>query len=180
LADSGTAAPAPGQYRVRALVGGGALAGDNQTILVEVGTGIANAWVRAWPLGFNLGTGLHFRLTGGAGRAAPDGVARLTVLLPNGRVDAGGLLGMDLLVLLPGAPGTVPVRRGYADRRFTRPAPQAGAAPTTVAGAWAVCETGATGTGALPPGAVPPGGHVVLLTSPPAILSRLRRYSQRT
>src|SRR5262249_48291888 len=57
LADSGAGiVPTAGQYRVRALTGGGALAGDHQTVLVEVNLGAAgaNAWVRVWPLGFDL------------------------------------------------------------------------------------------------------------------------------
>ncbi len=172
LADAGNAAPAVGRYRARALVGGGAAANSDQTILVEINLGLANAWVRAWPLGLHLGTGARFRLTGGAGRAAADGIARLVVLLPNGRVDAAALLGMDVLVLLPGAAGTVPLQRSYADCRFARPTPVPGAAPVAVTGTWLVCETGATGAAPLPAGAVPPDGHVVLLNAAPAILDR--------
>ncbi|MFY0534327.1 hypothetical protein [Nannocystis pusilla] len=78
------------------------------------------------------------------------------MVLINGTLGASGLLGMDTLVLLPDATGAVAAQRRYADRRFTRPAPIAGTAATTIAGDWVVCETGATGTGALPSGAVPP------------------------
>ncbi|MDC0715775.1 hypothetical protein [Nannocystis bainbridge] len=174
LADSGAAVPTAGQYRVRALTGGGALAQDQQTVLVEVnlGTACAGAWVRAWPLGFNLEVGLHFRTTGGAGRVNAAGVAQFTMVLLNGTLGASGLLGMDTLVLLPDSTGAVAAQRRYADRRFARPAPVGGIAATTIAGDWVVCETGATGSGALPNGAVPPGGHVVLLTATPTIVDR--------
>ncbi|WAS94933.1 hypothetical protein [Nannocystis punicea] len=174
LADSGTADPSEGQYRVRALTGGGALAEDHQTVLVEVNLGpaCAGAWVRAWPLGFDLSVGLHFRTSGGAGRVNGDGVAHLTMVLLNGMLGATGLLGMDTLVLLLDDDGAIAAQRRYADRRFTRPTPIAGAAATTVTGDWVVCETGATGTGALPNGAVPPGGHVVLVSGTPAIVDR--------
>lgn len=174
LADSGAAAPAVGEYRVRALTGGGALAEDHQTVLLEVNLGpaCAGAWVRAWPLGFNLDIALHFRTSGGAGRVNAAGLAHLTMVLIDGTLGASGLLGMDTLVLLPDATGAVAAQRRYADRRFTRPAPVGGAAATTIAGDWVVCETGATGTGALPGGAVPPGGHVVLLSGTPAIVDR--------
>lgn len=175
LADSGAdVVPTQGQYRVRALTGGGALAGDHQTVLVEVNLGNANAaaWVRAWPLGFDLASGLHFRLTGGAGRADGTGVARLVMVLAPGKVDAAGLMGMDMLVLLTDAAGTVVARRSYADRRFTRPAPLAGTPATTVSGTWVVCETGVSNSGALPAGTVPPGAHVVLLGNPSTIVDR--------
>ncbi len=166
--------PAAGQYRVRALAGGGTLAGDHQSVLVEVNLGAANAgaWVRAWPLGFDLASGVHFRLSGGAGRADPAGVAQFQMVLAPGKVDAVGLMGMDLLVVLLDAAGGVAARRSYADRRFDRPAPIAGVPATTIAGAGVVCETGQGFTGALPAGAVPPGGHVVLLVNPPSLVDR--------
>ena len=175
LADSGAGAvPTPGQYRVRALAGGGALAGDHQTVLVEVNLGSVNAgaWVRIWPLGFDLTNGLHFRLTGGAGRADANGVAQLVMVLAPGKVDAAGLIGMDMLVLLTDAVLAVVARRSYADRRFNRPAPLPGTPATGISGTWVVCETGVSNSGALPAGAVPPGGHVVLLGSPPTIVDR--------
>jgi hypothetical protein len=175
LTDSGAdTAPDQGQYRVQALVGGGSDAGAVQTVMVEVNLGAANAgaWVRAWPLGFDLATGLHFRLSGGAGRADTAGVARLVMALIPGKVDAAGLMGMDLLVVLTDSTGAVAARRSYADARFTRPAAATGSAPTTVSGTWLVCETGASGTGALPAGAVPPGGHVILTATSPAIVDR--------
>lgn len=174
LADSGTAVPAAGEYRVRALTGGGALAEDHQTVLVEVnlGAACAGAWVRAWPLGFNLDVGLHFRSSGGAGRVNAAGVAQFTMVLINGTLGASGLLGMDMLVLLPDGAGAIAAQRRYADRRFARPAPVGGNAANAVTGDWVVCETGVTGNGALPAGAVPPGGHVVLLTATPAIVDR--------
>lgn len=174
LADSGTSAPSPGQYRVRALTGGGALAEDHQSVLVEIHLGApgAGAWVRAWPQGFDLATGVHFQLTGGAGRADATGLATLVMVLANGRLDAQGLLGMLLHVVRQDATGRVTAQRLYADCRFTRPAPVGGTPATTVAGSWIICETAATGSGALPAGAVPPGGHVVLLSATPALLDR--------
>jgi hypothetical protein len=175
LGDSGTATvPSAGQYRVRALIGGGLLAEDHQTVLAEVNLGApgAGAWVRAWPLGFDLNIGVHFRLTGGAGRAGSDGVAQFPMLLANGMVGASGLLGMDVLVLLPGSSGGIAARREYADCRFSRPAPVTGTPPTTVSGDWFVPETGVRGSSALSAGAVPPGGHVILLGTSPAIVDR--------
>jgi len=171
LADAGAAVPSIGQYRVRALTGGGTLAESHQTVFVELNLGSAGsgAWVRAWPQGFDLATGVHFQLTGGGGRASATGLAQLVMALPNGKVDAGGKLGMDILVLLPGA---TPPQRTYGDCRFDRPAPLSGSAPTSVSGAWVVCETGISGSGSLPSGAVPPGAHVVLTASPPAIVDR--------
>lgn len=167
-------------YAVRALAGGGTAAEDRQAVLVEVNLGNAafvGAWVRAWPLGFDLRTGLHFRLTGGGGRVDASGTAHLVMTLANGRIDAVGLLGMDMLVAHLDGNGNV-VQRSYADRRFTRPAPSAGAAAnagTFGAGtSWVICETGQTGAGvALPNGSVPPGGTVVVLSgAAPAIADR--------
>lgn len=169
-------------YRVRALAGGGTAAEDRQAVLVEVdlGAAFAGAWVRAWPLGFDLDTGLHFRITGGGGRVDAAGVAHLVMTLANGRVDAAGLLSMDMLVAhLDSATGAL-VQRSYADQRFARPVPDAGAAANagafTGADAWVVCETGQTGTGALPAGAVPAGAAVVVTSgavpAAPSIVDR--------
>jgi hypothetical protein len=171
LTDAGSAAPTAGQFRVSALTGGGTLASDHQVVLTEVNLGAAGAgaWVRAWPQGFDLATGVHFQITGGGGRADAAGLVRLVMALPNGRVDAAGKLGMDILALLTGA---TPPQRTYGDCRFDRPAALSGSAPTTVTGTWVVCETGVSGSGALPAGAVPPGAHVVLTGSPPAIVDR--------
>lgn len=170
LADSGNAAPGAGQYRLRPLTGGGALAADHQTILLEVNLGVRAA-LRAWPLGFDLNTGLHFRLTGGACRTDATGLGRAPMLLPNGLTDPEGLMSFDLLTVLTDATGAVTAQRSYADLRFSRPVP-VGGTPPAVTGTWWVCETAATGSGALPGGAIPPGGHVVLLTDPPAIVDR--------
>lgn len=176
LTDSGAGTlPAQGEYRVRALTGGGAQASGPQWVLVEVNLGSANAgaWVRAWPQGFDLTNGIHFRTSGGAGRADANGVAQLVMLLIPGRTDPTGLMGMDILAVVTDSTGTLIVaRRTYADRRFSRPAALPGAPATAVSGTWLVCETGVSGTGALPAGAVPPGGHVVLPGSPPAIVDR--------
>ena len=175
LADSGANnQPNAGQYRVRAVTGGGQ-AGEHQTVLLEVnlGTGAqganAGAWVRAWPLGFDLTTGSHFRLTGGAGRADASGVAQLTMVLPPGKVDAAALMGMDLLVLVTNASGQVVARRHYADRRFDRPTPVGGQAANANTGASLACETGAAGN----PAVTPAGGHLVQLGGPtPALVDR--------
>ena len=174
LADAGSAAPAVGQYRVRAVTGGGALADDHQIILIDVNLGApaAAAWVRAWPQGFDLATGLHFELSGGAGRADASGTAFLVAVLPNGRVDALGLLGMDLHVVLPDGTGAIVAQRSYADRRFTRPTPVGGSPANGVSGNWVVCESGVSGAGALPNGSVPPGAHVVLTSGTPAVVDR--------
>jgi hypothetical protein len=129
--------------------------------------------VRAWPLGFDLAGGVHFRLTGGAGRANATGVAQLTMVLPPGRVDPAGLMSMDVLVLVTGANGAVVDRRTYADRRFDRPAPVQGSAANAITGSWVVCETGVGGNAPpLPAGGVPRGGHVVLVGPPPTIVDR--------
>ncbi len=174
LTDAGNTPPAANQYRVQAMTGGGTLAESFQTVLLQVNLGAANAgaWVRAWPLGFDLSKGEHMRLAGGAGRADANGLAHLIMLLPNGLVASLGLLGMDLLVVLPGVGNAITAVRHYADRRFTRPAPVGGTAANAVAGNWVICEAGTNGNAALPNGSVPPGGHVVLLTSPPTLLDR--------
>ena len=174
LADAGATPPTVGQYRVQALLGGGAMAESFQTVLLEVNLGSANngVWLRAWPLGFDANKGEHVRLRGGSGRTDATGLVRLTMLLANGLVASLGLLGMDLLVLVPGAGNTFTVQRRYADCRFARPSPIPGVAPTIVTGNWVVCEAGTSGSGALPNGIVPPGGHVILLGTPPGILDR--------
>lgn len=174
LSDAGNSAPTAGQYRVQALTGGGTASESFQSVLLQIELGAVNAgaWVRAWPLGFDLSRGEHMRLSGGAGRADTNGRVLLVMLLPNGLVASMGLLGMDLLVLLPGPSNTIAAQRHYADRRFARPAPAGGTAATTVSGTWAVCEAGITGNGAMPNGSVPAGGHVVLLTSPPTLVDR--------
>jgi len=174
LADAGATPPALGQYRVQALLGGGAMAENFQTVLLEVNLGNANngVWLRAWPLGFDANKGEHMRIRGGSGRADSKGLVRLTMLLANGLVASLGLLGMDILVLVLAAGNAIPVQKRYADCRFARPSPILGAAPATVVGTWVVCEAGTSGAGALPDGSVPPGGHVILLGAPPSILDR--------
>ncbi|HEX3133716.1 MAG TPA: hypothetical protein VHX44_09075, partial [Planctomycetota bacterium] len=174
LSDAGTTPTTPGQFRVRALIGGGVLAESFQSVLVEINLGPANAGarIRAWPLGFDLEQGVHVRLTGGSALADVNGLAHITLLLANGLVASLGLLRMDLLVVLPGAGTAIAAIRHYADCRFSRPAPVPGAPATTVTGTWVICEAGLSGTGALPAGSVPPGGHVILLSTPPAILNR--------
>lgn len=172
LTDAGNAAPTAGQYRVRGLTGGGNTANAPQAVLIEVHLGAANAgaWVRTWPLGFDLSKGEHMRLSGGAGRADLNGLAHVVAWLPPGLVASMGLLGMDLLVVLPG--GTNPARRHYADRRFNRPAPLPGTPATAIAGNWVVCEAGVSGNTTLTNACVPAGGHVVLLSGTPALLDR--------
>jgi hypothetical protein len=169
------AALGPGTYRVQALAGGGVAAG-RQAVFAEFQfePGLAGAWVRAWPLGFDLKTGDHFRLSGGGGRVDPTGRARVVLTLIPGRVDPVGLMAMDVAVS-HGAPGDRIARRLYADRRFERPAALPGTPvdATSFGGAtaWAVCETGVTGTGALPAAVVPPGASVVVTSgASPAIV----------
>lgn len=164
-----------GTYRVRALSGGGASAGDHQAVLVEVnlGAGHQGTWFRAWPLGFDLRTGLHFRMTGGGGRADAAGQVRLVMTLAAGRVDSQGLLSMDTQVSRIGPSGLE--QRSYADRRFARPAPVGGApasASFAAGTAWAICETGQTGTGALPAASVLSGATVVVTGATPAVVDR--------
>lgn len=172
LIDAGNAPPTAGQYRVRGLTGGGNTANSPQAVLIEVHLGAANAGacVRAWPLGFDLSKGEHFRLSGGAGRADLNGLVHLVAWLPPGLVASMGLLGMDLLAVLPG--GANPARRHYADRRFNRPAPLPGVPATAIAGNWVVCEAGVSGNTTLTNACVPAGGHVVLLTATPALVDR--------
>lgn len=170
-----------GQYCVRGLGGGGTAAENFQTVLVEISFGpnpdLAGVMIRAWPQGFDPATGHHFRMTGGAARIDPiTGFAYLTMVLANGSMDPVGLLGMDIQVVVPDATGGVAAQRRYADCRFDRPAVIPGNAfanATALGGStWVICETGVTGAGPLPTGSVPPGAHVVLLTSPPALIDR--------
>lgn len=174
ITDAGTSTPAVGQYRVQALIGGGALAASAQSVLVEVNLGPANAgaWLRAWPLGFNASKGERVRLRGGSGRADTNGLVHLTMQLANGLVASQGLLGMDIVVTLIPIPPLALTLRHYADCRFSRPAPLPGAAATVVSGTWVICESGVSGNTPLPAGSVPPGGQVVLLGSPPSVLDR--------
>ena len=161
----------PGTYRVRALVGGGQAEGD-QAVLAEIDLGAAHdgTWIRAWPLGFQLETGLRPRLTGGGGRVI-GGRAALVITLPAGRLDAIGLLSFDAQLSRLDAAGEI-VSRLYADCRFERPTPLPGGPATSLTDPWVICETGVTGSGALPAGSVPPGASVVLLGDPPAVVDR--------
>jgi hypothetical protein len=170
LVESGGLAE-PGTYRVRALVGGGPIDGD-QAVLLEVELGAAHdgTWLRAWPLGFNLETGLRPRITGGGGRVL-NGRATVVMTLPPGQVSARGLLSFDAQLSRLDAAGEI-VSRVYADCRFERPTAVAGNPETVIAGTWAICETGVTGTGALPAAAMPPGASVVLTGNPAAIVDR--------
>ncbi|WP_028311144.1 hypothetical protein [Derxia gummosa] len=173
LTDAGAAAPGANQYRVRALLGGGASPAD-QLALLEVnftgtgnGAGFVGLWLRAWPT--TLGDDGHRRrLAGGAGRVGADGIARLVLPLPPGQMVTAAPLGFDLLMLPPGATRAGAVE--LADLRFNRPAPLAGA-PRGLPGAsdaWHVCETGQSQLGwpqppALPPlGVLPAGGHLIV------------------
>lgn len=163
---TGGAALTAGQYRVHATSGDGAtVVGTSVTkhvviLEVQLAPALAGAWVRAWPLGFDLDAALHRRMSGGAGLVDAAGTALIAMPLPAYQSDSGARLGFDLTISMTWQ-GT-PISRSFGDLRFLRPAPVAPAAPTPLnAGATArVCETAATFA---PSAAVvaPPGATVV-------------------
>lgn len=171
LAEDDTLATA-GTYRVRALAGGGtAEAGQIVLLEVRLDANAVGAWLRAWPLGFDLRAGVHLRLSGGAGRVAADGIARIAMLLAAGRIDPVGLLSFDLIAAIRDATGKTLIQRSWADRRFSRPMPSTDAPiDASTLGDWAICETGATGTGT--PTGVPSGATVIRRSDPPALVDR--------
>lgn len=157
---------------VRALTGGGTAGGAGtiagQRVLVEValGASLANAWVRAWPQGFDPDVGRHVRLAGGGGRALSDGTALLVMTLPDGGVTTDARMGVDILVV------TASGRRFHGDLRYTRPAPIGGTAVASGATTSDVvaCEIGQTfNAGTIPAGAVPSGATLVVRSTPPAL-----------
>lgn len=175
-APPGNAALGQDQYRISAVAGDGATTAGggvvNQMVVLELqlapGTPpgspspFAGAWVRAWPLGFDLEAALHRRMMGGAGRVAADGSARLVMALPDDQTGDGARIGFDLTLSFTwqGAP----VSRSFGDLRFARPASIGGAPQAARANAAIhVCEAGLTvpGGGALANGTVPPGATVV-------------------
>lgn len=187
LTEDSSTTPADNTYRVLPLVGchlPGSTPGNaaSQQVLLEikVGTTLKGAWFRAWPLGFDFDRGEHFRLDGGAGVVADDGVARIVMLLPDtftastpGFVTAPTAIpSFDLMLLIqrgqPAAAGVVPPvttlrRREYGDRRYHRPDPVDGSLVDTIDATmtWFVCETGQHGTGA-PNGVVSPGATLLV------------------
>jgi hypothetical protein len=160
---------------VEALRGGGAadagtIKEQRVLVTVNVGAGLAGAWVRVWPQGFDRERARHFRMDGGAAPVRPDGRARMVVTLPDGAVVSDAPLSLDVL-LVAGARAS----RHYAGVRFARPAPLGGA-PVAVDQAAApilVCELDA------PPFAdaaaladrVPAGATLVVLSSPPVLVA---------
>lgn len=163
------------QVTVEALRGGGtADAGTikEQRVLVtvNVGAGMAGAWARVWPQGFDRERARHFRMDGGAAPVRPDGRARLVVTLPDGAVVSDAPLSLDVL-LVAGARAS----RHYAGVRFDRPAP-IGGAPVAVDQAVApilVCELDAApfADAVALAGRVPSGATLVVLSSPPALVA---------
>ncbi len=95
--------------------------------------GLANCWLRAWPVGFDLLTGQRTVLTGGAARVDNNGNASLVLELPDGA--GSGQLGVRLSLTAPGG-----FTRDYTEQRFNRPNP-VGAASAGLA--WG--SNGATG-----------------------------------
>jgi hypothetical protein len=180
LADAANTPPAVlamGQYRVLPLQGDGGQAADRQLVLLEanLGPACAGASVRAWPLGFNLATGNHFRLTGGAAVTGANGIAFAVLALPNGLANPVGQLRFDLQAVIPRAGGGSPFTRRYAALPFNRPAALGGApvAANALAGGWVVCETGLVGAAPpLAPGSIPAGAHVVQTGAPAVLVDR--------
>ena len=83
---------------------------------------LANCWLRAWPVGFDLKNGEHIAMTGGAGLIDVGGNVSLVMELPDG---AGtGQLGVRFAVT--GPDGST---REYTEQRFGRPVKSAAAAP---------------------------------------------------
>lgn len=139
--------PATLSFTVHALQGEGTASGGtaaNQRMVVRVSDLPAGAWVRLWPQGLDTGTGQHFRLDGGAGRADGTGRAFAVVPLPDG---TAGLEGMSFDAMVV----TDADAKLYVAQRFDRPAIASGARATLGAPpagladgrtAW-ICEQGA-------------------------------------
>jgi hypothetical protein len=136
---------APPTISAQALTGGGAAGGDNgnrvdgQVVLLRLqfagwpnNTTDANpAWVRVWPRGFDLDSGRHVPLDGGAGvtTTSSDGTSAtcdVVVTLPNGVIDDRddiADLACDVAVVTANNASAT-----FADVRFARPEPVGGAA----------------------------------------------------
>ena len=162
----------PPSITVRALTGGGTagaagtIAGQRVLVEVALGPSLANAWVRAWPQGFDPDVGRHVRLAGGGGRALSDGTALLVMTLPDGGVTTDARMGVDVLVV------TAAGRRFHGDLRYTRPAPIGGTAVASGATTSDIvaCEVGQTfNGGTIPAGAVPSGATLLVRSTPPAL-----------
>lgn len=147
-----------------AVAGAGTPAGttvsDQRVLLtVELGAAAAGAWVRGWSQGFDHEKGERFRLDGASGRADADGRVRLFLPLPDGDSAPSTPLGVDLLVR------TARGRRLFADQRFQRPSPLAGAAVSADAatGPFLLCEEGREVTALDAAAAIRPGTQVLAL-----------------
>jgi hypothetical protein len=163
---------APPTITAEALTGGGAAGGDQgnringQIVLLRLRfdgwpNAVSGAWVRVWPRGFDLNTGRHVPLDGGAGvtTAESDGTsatADVVVTLPDGVVDSPDAprddiadLMCDVSVVTDGNATTT-----FADVRFTRPDPVGGSKiDIDDADGLVVCEVGpVSATTALRPG----------------------------
>ena len=161
----------PPTITAQALTGGGAAGGSNgnridgQIVLLRLqfagwpnNTTDSNpAWVRVWPKGFDLDTGRHVPLDGGAGATttSADGTSAtcdVVVTLPNGVIDDRddiADLSCDVAVVTAGNAVAT-----FADVRFARPLPVGGAAiDADEADALVVAEVGpASSVTALRPG----------------------------
>lgn len=159
---------------VSALTGGGEAEGDTigkQRIVADLTLTpeLADAWVRAWPHGFDVDTARHVRLNGGAAPVRADGEVTLVMELPPGNVSNSTRMGMDVLVV------TAVGSRLYTDLRFDRPAPLdgQGLSIATATGPFTVCETGliVNSAGELTgPGKVPPGATIISRQAQPALI----------
>jgi hypothetical protein len=139
-----------GEYRVHPLVGDstdGTTVG--QMVLLEVCVpagpqGLFGAWLRAWPLGFDVKAALHRRMVGGAGMVDQFGTARLVMTLPFDNNDNAAQNGFDLTIAFTWFGR--PVSLSFGDLRFARPQAPGGAAKAVGANATTVhiCEQGLT------------------------------------
>jgi hypothetical protein len=168
LVETTNADPELGTFKIRPLTGCQApTTNSGQQVLLEVKLSpeVAGAWVRAWPLGFDIDRAEHFRMDGGGGLIAADGTARLVMELADKvtvGIDPSAMPSFDLMIIGRDTGGVLR-RRTYGDCRYHRPDPVPGNLVETIDATmtWFVCETGETGTN-VPSEKVPPGGTLLI------------------
>lgn len=141
-------------------VQGPTVAGQKVVLRMALGAGLAGAWLRAFPQGFDAQTGRHFAMDGGAGRADAAGNVVLVMTLPDGAVGAARL-GVTFVL------ATSTQFRQYGEQRFARPTP-AGGLPVALAAVGSasivLCEQGQKMLATALNAAVAPGTTLVMET----------------